>query len=416
MKRISWIQRSLIVLFTLLLSGFSWASTPDIHWIKISATDKVQRTAIANTGITIEYVGEDHVTGIAKSAELEQLKSRFNVEVNFPMTVEMMDYPSDDSKFHNYDELTTALTTLANENPDIVRMKSIGQSHEGRDILVVRIGEESSDQSALPGVIFMGGHHAREHISVEMPLMLAQYLVREYRAGNDRIVNFVRHRDIHIIPIVNPDGAEHDISGGRYKMWRKNRKNNGDGSFGVDLNRNYGYEWGTGGSSTNKSSDTYMGEEPFSEPESRAIRDYVSEHDNITILLSYHTFSELILYPWGHSYDPIGDNSAYRVHDTMARRMAQWNRYTPQQSSDLYIASGDTTDWSFGRHGIISFTFELDPKNFWQGGFYPGEDKIDVVFNKNIEPALYLIENSENPYGVLQPTHMKFGLQSPLIQ
>ena len=85
----------------------------------------------------------------------------------------------------------------------------------------------------------------------------------------------------------------------------------------------------------------------------------------------------------------------------MAETMSQWNNYRPQQSSDLYIASGDTTDWSYGELGLISFTFELDPKNMWNGGFYPGQDTIDIVFEKNIKPALYLIEQADNPYKVL---------------
>ncbi|MEZ4871734.1 MAG: M14 family metallopeptidase [Bdellovibrionales bacterium] len=416
MKRISWKQPMVGLLSSILGLSMALATPSTIHWVKIKAKDKVQRSAIADTGITIEYVGEDHVTGLANSKELEALKSNFELEVNFPMTPEMMDYPDEDSKFHNYDELYSALQELAGANGDIVSLNSIGRTHEGREIYTVRISADLANASDLPGIIFMGGHHAREHISVEMPLMLAQYLVREYRAQNAEVVRLVQTRDIHIVPIVNPDGAEHDIAQGRYKMWRKNRKNNGDGSFGVDLNRNYGFKWGTGGSSKNKSSDTYMGEQPFSEPETQAIKSYVESNKNITILLSYHTFSELILFPWGHKYDSIEDNKAFRVHETMANRMAQWNRYTPQQSSDLYIASGDTTDWSFGEHGIISFTFELDPKNFWEGGFYPGQDKIDVVFRKNINPALYLIDFADNPYRSIEPSHKRYGLSSPIIQ
>jgi carboxypeptidase T len=262
----------------------------------------------------------------------------------------------------------------------------------------------------------MGGHHAREHISVEMPLMLAQNLVRRYRAGDARIVRMIESREISIIPAVNPDGLEFDIAGDRYKMWRKNRRHNGGSSYGVDLNRNYGFMWGTGGSSSSPNSDTYKGPQPFSEPETRAIRDFVLARNNLTTLLSFHTFSELILYPWGHKYEKIEDEKSFNVHRTMAQQMARWNGYQPQQSSELYIASGDTVDWSFGERGLVSFTFELDPKSIWDGGFYPGQDRIDVVFQKNWEPCLYLIENANNPYQVTTPTHQRFGLQSALVQ
>ena len=321
---------------------------------------------------------------------------------SFKVDLEKFDYPFEDEKFHNYEELTTALNKLQQDNPNLVKLSSIGKTVEDRDIHLITVSADLSDNSNLPAVIFMGGHHAREHISVEMPLMLAQHLASEFKNGNQQIIQLLHERQVFIVPIVNPDGAEYDIAEGRYKMWRKNRTQNHDGSVGVDLNRNYGYKWGTGGSSSSPRSSTYRGPSAFSEPETQAIRDFVlSKKDQLTILLTYHTFSELILYPWGHTYNPITDQNAYNVHKTMAETMANWNNYRPQQSSDLYKTSGDTTDWSFGELGLISFTFELDPKNMWSGGFYPGQDTIDIVFEKNIKPALYLIEKADNPYQVL---------------
>jgi carboxypeptidase T len=145
-----------------------------------------------------------------------------------------------------------------------------------------------------------------------------------------------------------------------------------------------------------------MGPAPFSEPESKAVKDYVENQHNLTILLSFHTFSKLILYPWGHKYDGIEVERDRRVHETMAQRMAQWNGYEPQQASDLYIASGDTTDWSYGTQKLISFTFELDPANMWGGGgFYPGDEIIDEVVAKNWNPFIYLLNYADNPYRVI---------------
>jgi carboxypeptidase T len=143
-----------------------------------------------------------------------------------------------------------------------------------------------------------------------------------------------------------------------------------------------------------------MGPAPFSEPETQAIKKYVDEHDNINVLLSFHTFSQLILYPWGHTHQNISVAKDYQTYKAMAEKMAEWNGYTPQQSSDLYIASGDTTDWSYGTHKVFSFTFELDPANsgFNPGGFYPGDEVIQEVFRKNLNPAIYLIQMADNPY------------------
>jgi carboxypeptidase T len=141
-----------------------------------------------------------------------------------------------------------------------------------------------------------------------------------------------------------------------------------------------------------------MGPQPFSEPESQAVRDFVSSHTNLKVLLSYHTFSELILYPWGHTDASIGNERDHRVFTTMAQTMSRWNGYKPQQSSELYIASGDTTDWAYGTYGIFAFTFELTPKSMFGGGFYPGAGVIDSTFRANLAPALYLIDLADDPY------------------
>jgi carboxypeptidase T len=145
-----------------------------------------------------------------------------------------------------------------------------------------------------------------------------------------------------------------------------------------------------------------MGTEPFSEPETQAIRNFVGSQENAKILLSFHTFSELILYPWGHTYEPITDAKDRSVFEKMAITMAKWNQYAPQSSSDLYIASGDTVDWAYGEHRIFAFTFELSPKSMWNGGFYPGAGIIDKVFQDNLQPCLYLMDMAGNPYQVLE--------------
>lgn len=374
------------------------------YWMKIKATDKFQRSVIADIGVSIERIEDDYIVATGNLEEFKAVQNLGWMDVSFPLT-DVTDFPKEDAEYHNYTELVSELNQLHQNNPNITDLSSIGKTVEGREIYRLRISGDLAKADDHPGIIFMGGHHAREHLSVEMPLRWAKFLLGEYSAGNKRIKDLVDGRDIHIIPAVNPDGLEFDISTGQYKMWRKNRTRNANGTYGVDLNRNYGYLWGTGGSSSNPNSDTYKGPEAFSEPETRAIRDYIEAHVNITTLLSFHTFSKLILFPWGNTYDPISQQNDMLVHKTMAEKMATWNGYTPQQSSQLYITSGDTTDWAYGAHKIFSFTFELDPANsgFGGGGFYPGAKIIDEVVRKNIEPCLYLTELSDNPYRVLQP-------------
>jgi carboxypeptidase T len=148
-----------------------------------------------------------------------------------------------------------------------------------------------------------------------------------------------------------------------------------------------------------------MGPQPFSEPETQAVRDFVRAQKNTKILLTFHTFSELILYPWGHTHDPIANTKDLAVFKTMAKTMAQWNHYTPQASSDLYIASGDTTDWAYGELGIFAFTFEMSPGSMsGANGFYPGPKMIDRAFNDNLKPCLYLLQVAGDPYSVINGT------------
>jgi carboxypeptidase T len=390
-----------------LASSFAFAhGGSGANFVQIQAKDKYERSRIVDLGVDIEAVRSDSVYGTVSDELLAKLKQN-NAKIieTFTLTERPLDFPSSDARFHNYSEMTEALDKLVAEHPQLMRKFSIGKTLQGREMWCVQINsskealnqEGESQVSAKPGIVFMGNHHAREHVSAEIPLMLIEYLAKNY--GVDRqITDLVDARDIYIIPMINPDGVEYDIATGRYRYQRKNMRPNKTSRIGVDLNRNYGYKWGNGGSSTDPSSEVYMGPSPFSEPETQAVKAFVEAHPNLKILLSYHTYSELILYPWGHTYDKVSKQDDFATYEVMARKMAEWNKYTPQQASELYIASGDTVDWAYGALGIFAFTFELSPKDQWDGGFYPGAGVIDKVFEDNLRPALYLIELADNPH------------------
>ncbi|MCB9092495.1 MAG: zinc carboxypeptidase, partial [Halobacteriovoraceae bacterium] len=176
--------------------------------------------------------------------------------------------------------------------------------------------------------------------------------------------------------------------------------NEGSSCKGVDLNRNYPVDFGGSGSSSSTCSDVYHGVAPFSEPETQNINEFVKKHDNIKTMISFHTYSELILYPWSYTYDPIGGLDE-KVFAKMAKDMAEWNNYTPMQSSGLYTSSGDTCDWAYKEHEIFCFTFELNPSSAGEGGFYPGAEMIQKAFQLNQKPVEYLLEYTDDPYRVL---------------
>jgi len=295
--------------------------------------------------------------------------------------------------YHTYRELEQELMDLAQIYPHLARVIDIGDSHEDRNIYALKISDNTDEEEGEPGVIFFGCHHAREWISVEIPFSFGKYLLENY-SNDPNIRNLVNHCEIWIIPLVNPDGLEYSLH--YYRYWRKNRRANTDGSFGVDLNRNYNYKWGydDAGSSPDPRSGLYRGTAPFSEPETSSIRDFIPGK-NIKALISYHSYGRLIIYPWGYTNIPADDREM--MHQ-MAAEMSKLiesvhgNIYHYGQAADsLYVANGDTTDWAYGSHDIPSFTVELPPTDLLNGGFINSEDDIQYLFEENLPAMLYLV-------------------------
>ncbi len=295
-------------------------------------------------------------------------------------------------EFHSYRELETDLKALESAYPGTVKLFTIGTSLEGRNIYAVKISDAPDRDEREAGVLFLGCHHAREWISVEVPLLLARYLAEnaETDAG---VRDLVGRSEIWIIPLVNPDGLEYSID--VYRYWRKNRRANADGSFGVDLNRNYGFMWGVddAGSSPSPLSETYRGPSAFSEPETRAVRDLFLRRD-FRAVVSYHSFSQTILYPWGYTDVPTDRNSLLReIGLEMAGLIEAVNGRAyacGQSAASLYLTNGDTTDWTFATSGIPSYTVELPPVDVEHGGFFNAGQEIGGVFRENLPAMLSL--------------------------
>lgn len=397
---------------------FSVSALTDNHktsavMVEIEANNVYERSKIANL-IHIDSVLENRVYAMVNNDDFAALRRHADIKIlsaevfkdeesvkgYFDPLRAVVDFPDRDQAFHTYDEMLKALRDLEAAHEGLAEVFSIGKTIENRDIWAIRISDDSGEVTDKKGIAYMGTHHAREHLSTEIPLLFAKELL-DHSQDQPEIKDLLKKIEIFIIPMVNPDGAMHDIENKNYKWWRKNRRANRDGSFGVDLNRNYGFGWGTGGSSTTPSSDIYMGTEAFSEPETQRIRDFFKEHHNITIALSLHTFSELVLYPWGGREEGVGGQEEL-LFKTMAETMAEMNHYTPMQSSELYIASGDTCDWLYGELKVLCFTFELSPSSMFEGGFYPGAPIIAQVFDDNLEPMLYLANLAENPRKVFE--------------
>ncbi|OQO94638.1 carboxypeptidase [Saccharomonospora piscinae] len=380
---------------------------------EISGTSAEDRTALARSGADVLGVRDGTVTLIAGPAEVSAARAKgldltelggveeLLAERNPDVRTSANDFPAGDEDYHTYAEVTEELERAVAEHGDIASLSSVGDSHEGRALHLLKISDNVAQDEDEPEVLFTCNQHAREHLTTEMCLRIVERFTDGY--GSDPVVTeLVDTREILVVPTVNPDGAEYDISGGYYHGWRKNR----DGS-GTDLNRNWGYQWGCcGGSSSWPSSDTYRGTSAFSAPETAALAAFVDSRvvggeQQITAHIDFHTYSELVLWPFGYTYaDTAPDmtrEQAQRFQD-VGTAMAASNGYTPQQSSDLYITDGSVNDWMWGEHGILSLTFEMYPASGGGlDGFYPPDEVIEPETRRNDEAVQILLEEAGNP-------------------
>jgi murein tripeptide amidase MpaA len=306
--------------------------------------------------------------------------------------------------YHSYSEVNQFLEDLASQFPDKTALVNLGRSVEGREIRGIKISDNASTEENEPNIYFLGCHHAREWISVEIPLLFARHLLNKY-STNPTIRTLVNQSQIYIIPLVNPDGLEFSIY--TYRMWRKNRKYHGNFTWGVDLNRNYGYQWGYDdeGSSPDPSGETYRGSSPFSEPETAAVRNFMLT--NIPAgCISFHNYGYLILYPWGYTGTPCPHDEEFSaLAKEMGDRIFEVNGRLYEYGSGalaIYPTNGDTDDWIYGKFGVPAFTIELPYDSMTEGGFITSEEEIYRTFAEMLPAMLYFSEHviARNPVNI----------------
>jgi carboxypeptidase T len=286
--------------------------------------------------------------------------------------------------YHTFAKVNEKLAAWASAMPSIASVTTIGTSAEGRAIPAIKLEAPGRVPSAeRPKLLFMGLHHAREWISVEVPMALIGKLLDGY-AKDASIRQLLETRTIWIVPVVNPDGLEYSQT--KYTMWRKNRRKTWSWSTnGVDPNRNYGFEWVGSGSSNMPFSETYRGPEAFSESETQAVR-ALAEREKFTAAISFHSFSELVLFPWGYTKKLSPDDATFRK---LATEMGQITKYRPQTGADLYIVNGECDDYLYGTMGVWAFTIELGKS------FIPKDAEIPKITGPNVQAALHLIGKAD---------------------
>jgi len=371
--------------------------------VNVYAKNKYLRTFVGSMGVDIATVDlkGGYMTVLVSYEELLTLYlSGFTVEVVSNLddvgTFEL------EPEYYTYPEVVDELPQIESDHSSIAKTFSIGTSYEGRDIPGIKISDNVATNESEPEVFICAMHHAREAATVNVAMYIINYLTDNYGTDPD-VTNYVDTREIYIIPIVNPDGKVYDDSGGGYgsgRNWRKNRQPC-TGGIGTDPNRNYSYQWGGSGSSGSCTSETFRGYEPFDAPCTAAVRDFFNAHPDINLLVTYHSYGNLVLWPWGYTYNPIADADDRQVHELLGQGYASYTGYTPQQASDLYIADGTTDDWSYGttqNDAIPCFSWTVELAG---GGFYPSPSILPTMCADNTDGIMYLLEYADDPYKVL---------------
>jgi hypothetical protein len=378
-----------------------------LQYTVFDVADKFRRTEIESSGAFIIGYGLDWVEIGATLEQVEAIRELgYRVEP-LSASLQIQDFPSADSNYHNYAEMVAEINQVSNQYPNIVNLFSIGQSYQGRTLWAMKISDNPTEDEPEPEVLLTVHQHALEHLTVEQGLYLVQILTQEYNL-NSQITNLVNSREIYLILDANPDGGEYDIASGTYRSWRKNRQPNaGTSNIGTDLNRNWAYMWGCcGGSSGSSSSSHYRGPAPFSAPETNAIRNFVDSRviagqQQITAHIDLHSSGEYILWPYGYTYTNIPPDMTtddHAVFVAMAQAMAALNGYRAKQSSDLSLVDGTHIDWMYGVHGVFAFVFELYPQTSAEGGPYPPDEVIPAQVARNRAALLYFLEMADCPY------------------
>ncbi len=291
-------------------------------------------------------------------------------------------------QYKSYQESKDFLIDCEKKYPNLISVTNIGKSWENRDILLATISLNVEYANLKPALLYTGTIHAREWIGNELAIAFIDYLLRNHE-NNPEILKTLTYNTLYIVPCLNPDGFEY--SRNHFSFWRKNRRKNRDGTYGVDLNRNFsiGYK-----KSKNTSSNVYSGPYPFSEPETKAIKDFVDRHDNITIALDYHSQGNVFFpaHKFNHEMELEGTdlntlcaNMNYHIHKVTGRKYGI-NRGKPPTK----LISGSGREYYYSK-GIISAVVEVGTRNI------PDYmQNMSESINENIPALLYALSEARN--------------------
>jgi murein tripeptide amidase MpaA len=410
----------LTILIILLLGGFSTAQ--NYKQVKIHINSPADVTILQNSGMEFDHpvmTRDNAIVVFLSESDFDRLlTTEFNYEIliddwfdyynNLPKLTDMQKqnfiqeskirYNVDDfgfgsmGGFYTFQEVVDELDEMYTQYPNLITEKfSIGTSVEGRTIWAVKLSDNPNLNESEPSVGFDALIHAREPASMATQMYFIWYMLENY--GIDPEVTYLLdNREIYCTPVFNPDGYERnrqtDPNGGG--MWRKNRRDNGGGCFGIDMNRNFSYQWGYDnlGSSPDPCSNTYRGPSAFSEPESEAVSNFVIGK-NISTYFNMHAYSNAFLYPWGYITQACPDEEIYI---DFSSDMSAINGFVYGVSGSIlgYNSNGSVRDWLYGeqtvKNKIFGYTMEIGTSDDY---FWPPQNRIFPIVQNSLGSLMY---------------------------
>ncbi|MEM7202331.1 MAG: M14 family metallopeptidase [Planctomycetota bacterium] len=296
------------------------------------------------------------------------------------------------------DEIYSVLDGWRVQYPNLITVRqSIGTSVEGRDQWVVKVSANADIDENEPEIYLQTLIHCREPGGMMSAMRTIEYLLQRY--GSDPVAtDLLDNREIWYVPVMNIDGYEYNrqIAPGGGGLWRKNRRRISGSTYGIDLNRNFGFQWGYDniGSSPTPSSSTYRGSGPFSEPESQNVRDFVAGRRSLGLTMAWdiHTHGRLCMWPWGYRNQRTTQHNEYAE---MTADMVAENGYTPGiVNTALYAINGGAVDW-FAALDLYGWLPELGE------AFWPPTSRALPLAEENLRMLMTAIQYS-GPYLLTQ--------------
>ncbi|MEE9554675.1 MAG: IPTL-CTERM sorting domain-containing protein [candidate division Zixibacteria bacterium] len=390
-----------VVLFLVIITAFCQTAVssenPMLVRIELSGETDIER--LTGLHFDIPYVSDTFAEIVIFPGEIGKLnEAGFSFEiihediVSFyqdrnPLNLDMGGYPT-------FAEAIDIMDSLHNRFPMIVSSKwSIGTTWDDNNLWVFKISDYVNSDDDEPEVFYNSLTHAREPIGMTWLLHFAGWLCENY--GFDPVATeIVDNRELFFLPVFNPDGYEYNrqTSPNGGGMWRKNRRDNGDGTYGVDLNRNWGYMWGYDniGSSPDTYSETYRGVWAFSEPETQAVRDFIISR-SFSFIVNSHAYGEYLLYPWGYDDIYTPDHDFFTSIGDSASTLTGYQRGTAWEL--LYNTNGDANDWDYGEQIDKPLIFCMLPETGSSfDGFWPQESRIPELNEQMLPLGIYIAQ------------------------